>query len=134
MNKGIILFDGYCNFCSRSVMFIIRRDRKAHFTFAPSQTPGGQKTIQEFHLGELARHSIVLIEQGNVYKKSSAALRIARRLDGAWSLFYIFMIIPKRIRDGMYDLIARNRYRLFGMRDRCFVPDPELRERFLGDV
>jgi predicted DCC family thiol-disulfide oxidoreductase YuxK len=131
--KGIILFDGYCNFCSRSVMFIIRRDRHAYFTFAPSQTPEGQKIIQKYRLGELAQHSIVLIDQENVYMKSSAALRIARRLSGAWSLFYLGMIIPGRIRDWMYEGIARNRYRLFGKRDRCFLPDPESRDRFLGE-
>ena len=132
IHKGIILFDGYCNFCSRSVMFIIKRDRKGYFAFAASQTPEGQKTIQKYRLGELAQHSIVLIENDNVYRKSSAALRIARRLNGAWSLFYICMIIPRGIRDKMYDGIARNRYRLFGKRDQCFVPDPGSRERFLG--
>ncbi len=133
MYKGIILFDGYCNFCSRSVMFIIRRDKRRRFTFAPSQTSGGQKLIRKFRLGEMPQHSIVLIEQGNIYRKSTAALRIARHLKGAWRLFYAGMIIPERIRDGIYDLIARNRYRLFGRRNSCFMPEPQLMDRFLQE-
>ena len=134
MNKGIILFDGYCNFCSGSVLFIISRDKKAYFTFAASQTAVGQDIINRFHLGELARHSIVLIEQDKVYRKSTAALQIARRLPFGWRLIYGFMILPRRFRDMIYDLIARNRYRVFGVRDQCFLPGPEIRERFLSRV
>jgi predicted DCC family thiol-disulfide oxidoreductase YuxK len=133
MDKGIVIFDGYCNFCSRSVLFIIRRDKKKYFTFAPSQTPEGQNIIDTYRLGKLAQHSIVLIEQGNVYRKSTAALRIARQLANGWRLFYACMIIPKRLRDLIYDLIARSRYRLFGMSDRCFVPEPSIRNRFLQE-
>jgi predicted DCC family thiol-disulfide oxidoreductase YuxK len=131
MDKGIVIFDGYCNFCSRSVLFIIRRDRRRYFTFAASQTPEGQQIIGQYALGDLAQHSIVLIEQGNVYRKSTAALRIARQLGKVWRLIYVCMIIPRGLRDYIYDLIARSRYRLFGMSDRCFVPDDVMRERFL---
>ncbi len=133
MEKGIVIFDGYCNFCSRSVLFIIRRDKKRYFTFAASQTPEGQNIIGMYRLGELAGHSIVLIEHGNVYRKSTAALRIARQLGKGWRLFYVCMIIPRRFRDFIYDLIARSRYRLFGMRDSCFMPEPAIRERFLQE-
>jgi predicted DCC family thiol-disulfide oxidoreductase YuxK len=133
MDGGIVIFDGYCNFCSRAVHFIIRRDHKRYFTFAASQTPEGQKIIGQYHLGELAEHSIVLIEHGKVYRKSTAALRIARQLANGWRGFYACMIIPRSLRDFVYDLIARSRYRLFGMRDRCFVPDPAIRERFLQE-
>ena len=80
MDGGIVIFDGYCNFCSRSVLFIIRKDNKRYFSFAASQTPEGQKIIGVYRLGELAEHSIVLIEDGNVYRKSTAALRIFRQL------------------------------------------------------
>jgi predicted DCC family thiol-disulfide oxidoreductase YuxK len=132
-DRGIIIFDGYCNFCSRSVLFIIRRDKKGYFTFAASQTATGQNIIEQYRLGELAQHSIVLIADGNVYRKSTAALRISRHLGGAWRLFYVCMIIPGSFRDFIYDLIARNRYRLFGMSDRCFVPEPGIRERFLQE-
>ncbi len=123
MDKGIIIFDGYCNFCSRSVQFIIRRDKKRYFSFAASQTPAGRKIIDTYHIGELAQHSLVLIEHGKVYRKSTAALRIARKLRKGWHLFYACIIIPRRSRDFIYDLMARNRYRLFGMSDRCFVPE-----------
>ena len=133
MEKGIVIFDGYCNFCSRSVLFIIRRDKKRYFTFAASQTPEGQNIIGLYRLGEMAVHSIVLIEHGIVYRKSTAALRIARQLGKGWRLFYVCMIIPRRFRDFIYDLIARSRYRLFGMSDRCFVPEPAIRERFLQE-
>ena len=133
MEKGIVIFDGYCNFCSRSVLFIIRKDKKRYFTFAASQTPEGQNIIGLYRLGELAGHSIVLIEHGNVYRKSTAALRIARQLGKGWCLFYVCMIIPRRFRDFIYDLIARSRYRLFGMRDTCFMPEPGIRERFLQE-
>ena len=131
MDGGIVIFDGYCNFCSRSVRFVLRKDKRRYFTFAASQTPEGQNILSLYRLGELAEHSIVLIEHGNVYWKSTAALRIARQLADGWRLFYVCMIIPRRLRDFVYDLIARNRYRLFGMSDRCFVPDPAMRERFL---
>lgn len=133
MEKVIVIFDGYCNFCSRSVLFIIRRDKKRYFTFAASQTPQGQNIIGLYRLGELARHSIVLIEHGNVYRKSTAALRIARQLGKGWRLFYVCMIIPRIFRDFIYDLIARSRYRLFGMSDSCFMPEPAIRERFLQE-
>jgi predicted DCC family thiol-disulfide oxidoreductase YuxK len=132
MNKGLVIFDGYCNFCSRSVLFILRRDKKGYFTFAPSQTGEGKEILDRYRLGELARHSIVLIEQGKVYRKSTAALRIARHLTGGWRVLYAFVIMPRKLRDFMYDLMARNRYRVFGMREHCFVPGPEIRGRFLS--
>jgi predicted DCC family thiol-disulfide oxidoreductase YuxK len=133
MDKGIVIFDGYCNFCSRSVLFIIRRDKKAYFSFAASQTPEGQNIIGVYHLGEMAEHSIVLIDDGNVYRKSTAALRIARQLDKGWPLFYVCMILPRSFRDYIYDLVARSRYRLFGKSHHCFVPEPAIRERFLQE-
>ena len=133
MDKGVVIFDGYCNFCSRSVLFIIRRDKKKYFSFAASQTQEGQHIIGQYGLGDLAQHSIALIEHGKIYRKSTAALRIARQLGKGWRLIYVCMIIPRGFRDFIYDLIARSRYRLFGMSDRCFVPEPEIRERFLQD-
>jgi len=133
MDQGIIIFDGYCNFCSRSVRFIIGRDRKRYFTFAASQTPVGQRIIARYGLGEMAEHSIVLIEHGNIYRKSTAALRIARKLGKGWALCYVCMIIPRRFRDFIYDLVARSRYRLFGMSNRCFVPEPAIKERFIQE-
>jgi predicted DCC family thiol-disulfide oxidoreductase YuxK len=133
MDKGIVIFDGYCNFCSRSVLFIIRRDKKKYFTFAASQTAQGRNIAGRYRLEALPRHSVVLIEQGKVYHKSTAALRIARQLPDGWRLFYSFMIMPRIFRDFIYDLIARGRYRIFGMNDQCFIPEPEIRDRFLQE-
>ena len=131
MDRGIVIFDGYCNFCSGSVLFIIPRDKHGYFLFTASQTAAGKEIISRYHLGEMATHSIVLVEAGKVYRKSDAVLRIARRLSGGWPLFYVCMIIPRRVRDFFYDLIAQRRYRIFGMSDSCFMPEPSISERFL---
>jgi predicted DCC family thiol-disulfide oxidoreductase YuxK len=128
----IIIFDGYCNFCSGAVMFILKRDRRARFRFAASQSAGGIKILDSRGIGELAAHSIILIDRGRVYERSTAALRIARGLRGLWPVFYIFMVLPKGWRDALYDLIAMSRYRIFGMREACFMPAPEVRDRFIG--
>ncbi len=129
--RRIILFDGYCNFCSRSVMFIIRRDRHVRFVFAASQSNAGRRILSEKGIAEMASHSILLIENDRIYRKSGAALRIARRLGGVWPLFWICIVIPAGIRDFFYDLLAGNRYRLFGTRDSCFLPGRDIKDRFL---
>ena len=129
--KAIVIFDGFCNFCSWSVLFIIRKDRKEKFNFSASQTPAGEELLLENGMGELANHSIVLIMGNTVYSKSDAVLRIARRLSGLWPIFYCLILLPRRFRDYFYDLIARNRYRFFGMRDDCFLPSEQIRARFL---
>ena len=129
--KGIIVFDGYCNFCSRSVMFTIKRDRHTRFLFTPSQGPGGQKILVEHGISGLEAHSIILIESDRVFRKSDAALRIIRQLSGIWPVFYAFILLPRGIRDFFYDRIARNRYRIFGTREKCFIPTRALEDRFL---
>ena len=129
--KGIIVFDGYCNFCSRSVLFTIKRDKHARFLFTASQSPAGQKVLVRYGISGLEAHSIILIESDRVYQKSDAALRIIRRLNGIWPVFYTFIILPRGVRDFLYDRIARNRYRIFGTREKCFIPDRALEERFL---
>lgn len=130
-DKSIIVFDGYCNFCSSSVMFIIRRDPYLIFRFTASQTEAGRQILDEYDLVELAEHSIILIKHGNIYYKSGAALRIARRLRGFWPLFYGFIVVPGVMRDLIYDFLARNRYRFYGKREECFLPGEDIRERFL---
>ena len=128
---GIIVFDGYCNFCSACVLFIVKRDRHARFVFAASQHKEGQKILAERGIQEMAAHSVILLEKEKVYERSGAALRIARRLGGGWPLFYGLIVLPRGLRDFIYDRIARNRYRLFGKRKRCFVPDKNIRDRFI---
>jgi predicted DCC family thiol-disulfide oxidoreductase YuxK len=130
----IVLFDGVCNFCNGSVNFIIRRDRSKIFRFAPLQSEAGAKILRQF--GQFGSpqdwlETIVLVEDGSCYTRSTAALRIVRRLGGPWRILYAFSVIPAAARDPIYDLIARNRYRWFGRKDACMIPTPEIREQFL---
>jgi len=127
----IILFDGVCNLCSSSVQFIIKRDTKNQFHFASLQGRTGQEYLRRFRLPENTFNSFILVEEDHCYTRSTAALRIARSLDGAWPILYAFMIVPRFIRDGVYDIIARNRYRWFGKKEECWVPTPALRAKFL---
>jgi len=130
-DNPIIVFDGYCNFCSGSVMFIIRRDPGLNFRFTASQAEAGRRILEDYNLAELAEHSLILIKNERIYYKSGAALRIARQLHGLWPLFYGFIVVPGIIRDLIYDFLARNRYRLYGKRAECFLPGEDIPERFL---
>lgn len=131
--KGIILFDGVCNFCNHSVNFIIDRDKENYFKFAALQSEAGEKLQNEYGIKaeDKSIDSVLLIEDGKLHTHSTAALRIARKLSGVWSLLYAFIIIPKPIRDFFYKLFAKNRYRLFGKQDACRLPSPEERAKFL---
>jgi predicted DCC family thiol-disulfide oxidoreductase YuxK len=130
--NAIILFDGVCNFCNGSVNFIIDRDPGAYFKFAPLQSEIGEKLIKEHGINKAETDSVILIEDGKVYTHSTAALRVARKLKGAWSWFYGFTIVPKFIRDAAYKLFAKNRYKMFGKQDACMLPTPDVRARFLA--
>lgn len=128
--KRIILFDGECNFCDKSVQFIIKRDPEAFFSFTSQQGEAGQKMIEKYH-APASINSIILIENDTYYLKSSAALRICRHLQGAWKLLFIFILVPYPIRDFFYNILAKNRYKWFGKKDQCTLPTPEMRKRFL---
>lgn len=130
-HQAIILFDGVCNLCDKSVQFILKRDKKAYFRFAALQSDEGQERLKELGKDQSSFSSIVLMENGKVYEKSTAALRIARHLSGAWPLLYGFIIVPRFIRDAVYGWIAKNRYRWFGKKNHCMMPKPEWKERFL---
>ena len=127
----IILFDGVCNLCTHSVQFVLRRDTGERYTFASLQSDVGQRLLDEVGPSLHGVDSIVLIEDGEAYVRSTAALRIARGLTGGWPLLYGFMILPRPLRDWVYELVARNRYRWFGKTDECMVPLPALKARFL---
>lgn len=129
--KKIVLFDGVCNLCNRSVQFIIKRDRHKQFYFASLQGKTGQQLLEQFHLTADNLNSFILIENGKLYQKSSAALRITRKLGAAWPLLYGFIIVPPFIRNAVYSLIAKNRYKWFGKSESCMIPAPGLKERFL---
>jgi predicted DCC family thiol-disulfide oxidoreductase YuxK len=128
----IVLFDGVCNLCNGSVQFLIRRDPGARFRFASLQSPAGERLRDELGIDRRAVDSVILVEDGRWYKESDAALRIARGLGGLWKALGILRLIPRPLRDGLYRLIARNRYRWFGKTEACWLPTPELRGRFLG--
>lgn len=130
--NAVILFDGICNFCDSSVNFIIKRDRAAYFKFAPLQSAVAEKLLAENGIDKAETDSIVLIENENAYTCSTAALRIARKLGGIWSFLYVFIVLPKFIRDFFYKLFAKYRYKMFGKKDECMIPTPEIRERFLA--
>ena len=129
--KRIVLFDGDCNFCDASVQFIIKRDPVRHFYFTSLQSDKGQELVKA-HGIPAEVDSLVLIENGKAFTQSSAALRIAKKLDGLWHLLFLFILIPRPIRNGVYNYVARNRYKWFGKKDAsCALPTPEERERFL---
>lgn len=128
--SAIILFDGVCNFCNGSVNFIIERDKKNLYKFAPLQSEVGANFIEMYGLSEI--DSIILIENDEALTHSTAALKIAKGLGGFWGLFYAFIIVPRPIRDFFYKLFARYRYELFGRQDSCMMPTAEIRQRFLG--
>ena len=128
-HRGIVLFDGVCNFCDQAVMFIVDRDRSGHFAFAPLQSVTGERLLAPHGMTGLS--TMVLVEGDRVYTRSSAALRIARGMDGWWPLLSVLWVIPKPVRDAAYSYFAANRYKWFGKLEACRVPTPELRSRFL---
>ena len=133
--QALVLFDGVCNFCNASVHFIVDRDPARRFRFAALQSAAGAAALRAQGRAPAAGDpdSIVLIEGGRVYERSAAALRIARHLRFPWPLLYAFVVVPRPLRDLVYRLIARNRYRWFGRTEECRVPTPALRERFLEE-
>ena len=131
MKLKIILFDGVCNLCNGAINFIIKRNSKATLKFASLQSDTGKQLLKEYNIDPLKTDSIVLIDSNKAFLKSDAALRIAKDLDDAYPLLYSFMIIPAFIRNSIYDLIARNRYKWFGKKESCMIPTPDLKSRFL---
>jgi predicted DCC family thiol-disulfide oxidoreductase YuxK len=130
-DKGILLFDGVCNLCDGLVQFVLRRDAAGYFRFAALQSETGQRLLREHQLPD-DMDTMIFIENGKAYTRSSAALRVFRRLGKAWPvLFALLYPLPAPLRDLGYKLIAKNRYRLFGKKDSCMMPTPEIRARFL---
>ena len=133
MDNPLLLFDGVCNLCNRSVQWVIRHDREGKFRFAPLQGEGARKALEPFG-GEAVGEglgSMVLLSGGALYTRSTAVLRTLRLLGGPRGFLYALIIIPKPLRDRIYDGVARNRYRWFGKKDSCMVPTPEMKRLFL---
>ncbi|MES2836758.1 MAG: thiol-disulfide oxidoreductase DCC family protein [Bacteroidota bacterium] len=129
--NNIILFDGVCNFCNSSINFVIERDPNKKFKFAPLQSEAGEKIQKQFNLDTTKFDSVLLIKNGKVLSKSTAALYIAKELKGLWPLLFVFIIVPPFLRNAVYNYIAKNRYKWFGKQDSCMMPTPDLRSRFL---
>ncbi len=133
-SKKTILFDGVCNLCNSAVNFIIDRDVNNRFLFAPLQSSVGQQLLETHHLPATFLNSLILVDQDRVYQKSTAALRIAKGLRFPWPLCYVFIGVPAFVRDFVYQIIAKYRYRLFGKSDTCRYPSDEIKSKFLVDL
>ena len=131
--SNIVFFDGVCNLCNSSVNFLIDRDPQGRLSFCSLQSQFAIDALQGTDFNAKDLDSIIYLENGNFYHKSDAALRIARHLKGFWPILSLFLFLPKFIRDGAYDIIAKNRYRWFGKEESCRMPQPHLAQRFIFD-
>ena len=128
----IVIFDGICNLCNDSVMLIIKNDKKGVFSFSPIQSAFSIDILKSGNSYVHIPDSLILIENNRPYFKSTAALKIARKMDKLWPLFYVFIILPESFRDLFYDFLAKNRYRWFGKKDSCMMPSKEIESRFIS--
>ena len=131
-NKKLILFDGVCNLCNASVNFIIKHDQKKQFLFASLQSDAAKEILLQFRKKKIDFTSIILIKNGVYYEKSTAALLISKQLNNGYKLIYFLIIIPKFIRDKIYMVISKNRYKWFGKKNTCMMPSNEIKDRFLS--
>jgi predicted DCC family thiol-disulfide oxidoreductase YuxK len=131
-DRPIVVFDGHCVMCSRFAQFILRHDRKQMLRLLPAQTPLGFALYRHYGLDPLDYETNILIEDGLAFFKSTGSIRIFERLGFPWSLASIFRLLPFPLREHLYDWIARNRFRLFGRRDVCYVAEPGCEDRFLA--
>lgn len=129
--NSYVLFDGVCNLCNSSVSLIIKYDSEGLFKFSPLQSEFSRQILKSEIADDFSGKSIVLIEGNKVFYRSTAALRIARRMDGLWPIFYVFTIIPVSVRDFIYNLIAKYRYKIFGKKASCMVPEKNIETRFM---
>jgi predicted DCC family thiol-disulfide oxidoreductase YuxK len=127
----IVFFDGICNLCSSSVQFIIRNDPGKKFRFASLQGITGQGILKQYGLSQHQLQSVLLLDSGKIFTRSTAALKIARKLSGGWPLMYALIIVPPFIRNAVYNWIATNRYQWFGKKESCWIPNPGIQSLFL---
>jgi predicted DCC family thiol-disulfide oxidoreductase YuxK len=130
-DPSILLFDGHCSLCNGAVDFVMKRDTKKRIRFAAMQSPAGQRVLKHYGYPSTFLDSLVLVEKGKVYLGSTAALRVARQLRRGWPLLYPLIILPKGIRESIYQWIGANRYAWFGKRESCRMPTPSESARFL---
>lgn len=132
-DQHIILFDGICNLCNSAVKFVLKRDKNSVFKFASLQSDVAKKLLSKTHVSNMDAGTFVLIENGKTYIRSTAALKVCKHLSGLWPFMTLFMVVPKFIRDWVYNLISKNRYRWFGKQDACMIPSPEVKDKFLNE-
>ncbi|MCL1049692.1 DCC1-like thiol-disulfide oxidoreductase family protein [Shewanella abyssi] len=132
-HHALVIFDGVCNLCHGTVNFIIKHDRRGYFVFAPFQSKIAQAYLSEHGVNDQAQNSVILIKADQCYLRSDAAIEIATSLDGAWSWLRFIRYLPKALRDGLYNQLAKRRYRMFGKRELCLMPNEALKSRFLVD-
>jgi len=130
VQNEIILFDGNCNFCTGWVLWVIRRDKKKRYKFSASELPAAQELLKKFN-NKSTDESVVLVAGDHIYQKSDAALHILIGLGGIFQFAFVLFIFPRFLRNFIYDIIARNRYKWFGRKEQCFIPDEKIKERFI---
>ncbi|MBK7939031.1 MAG: thiol-disulfide oxidoreductase DCC family protein [Lewinellaceae bacterium] len=131
INSPVLLFDGVCNLCNASVQWVLKRDKNAVFRFAALQSATGRALLRSAGLSPENFDSVVLFDGDRVFTRSDAALEIARRMGGFWSWLAVFRVVPRPLRNAVYDWIARRRYRWFGKTESCMIPQPEWADRFV---
>lgn len=131
MNRPVVLFDGICNLCNSSVRFILKHDSREKFLFSSLQSDASKKLLLHLNYKIREMNTIVLVENGEILEKSDAVLRIASHLRFPWNLAYGFRIIPRSVRDSVYDFVSRNRYKWFGKKDTCVFTINKYENRFI---
>ena len=130
-SKTIVLFDGYCNFCTRWVLFLIRIDKHDRFRFSASSSPAVEGLIEKYNLWEIRNESVIVIHNEQVFIKSDAILIILHTLNGFWALLDFWTVFPQRWNDGIYSFITSRRFKWFGRRNSCYLPDESTRNKFI---
>ncbi len=132
ISEPVVVFDGICNFCSYGVLFILKNDRSGKLQFAPVQSAYGARLLHMHGISSLDPSTFLFVVKGRGFTKSDAAIKISSYL-GPWKVLQVCRFLPRKVRDFAYDIVARNRYRLFGKRDTCFIPTAKDRNRFIND-
>lgn len=130
--QQVIFFDGLCNLCNGAVQFVIKHDKKSLFKFAALQSEYAKSKLMPYTLQTKQGDSILLLQNAELYEQSTAALKIAKQLNGLWPMLYVFIIVPPFIRNSIYKFIARNRYKWFGKQENCWLPTANLEKRFFN--
>jgi predicted DCC family thiol-disulfide oxidoreductase YuxK len=132
-DKPIILFDGVCNFCNGVVNFLIKQDKEKKLRFAALQSEAGVQLLEQYGFPPSYQQSFIFIDKGKAYRKSTAALKLYNQLPWYWKWIQVFWIVPKFLRDAVYEFISKHRYKWFGKKEKCRMPTPDERSRFLPE-